>query len=376
MTIWGGVAPALWLFLAVPLALAACGGSGRVPVAASAPDTVTVAGSCSECEIEMERVAILGGADLPFEFGSFTSIAVMSDGRYLAGLRDEGQLALFNADGTFERLIGRRGQGPGEFEDIGPVAVLPGDTVYVRQFVGLIKLGPDFEYISRHTVPIPARLSGWAVLPGGGSAWVAVELQTDAPPNRIHIVNRDFELERSFARAPRTYDPYKDMNEVAGALAYSSRHDGLWYAKWNEYALHLFVDGEPTMVIERDTDWFEPWEGPDEGGTQKRPTLAVIAEGPDGLLTTITTVADTSFAHRAAFYRDYPPGELSSRRYPRQLLWDAIVEVIDPDTGEVLSHTRSDDPLYMPVGGDGSLLYAVREDVIGRYRVYVYRVGV
>jgi 6-bladed beta-propeller len=339
-------------------------------------DTLTVSDTCSRCEIALERIAVLGGADLPFEFGNTTSLALMSDGRYLAKPLLEGELAIFDAAGRFERIVGREGEGPGEFRSIREVATGPGDTVYVLESGGLVtRLGPDLRYIDRIILE-RAKPNGWTVLPSGEIAVVSVPLGTRAPPDRVHVINGDGSVRTSFARAPRNYDPIADYNETAGVLSPSRRYGGVWFSKWNEYVLQLFVDGQPRKVLARDVDWFRPWEGvEEERNAPRRPTLEAVAERDDGLLTVVATVADANWEQaRGAIVQEFGAGERRADALPRRLMWDSVVEIIDPEAGAILAAARSDDYLRLPVGGDGTLLYAAREDDIGRYRIFVYRV--
>jgi 6-bladed beta-propeller protein len=339
-------------------------------------DTLIVSDTCSRCELELEPIAILGGVDLPFEFGSTTSLAVSSDGRYLAKPLVEGELAVFDAAGQFETTVGREGDGPGEFRAIREVAMGPADTVYVLESGGLVtRLGPDLRYVDRIILE-QSKPNGWTVLPSGDIAVVSVPFSTATPPNRVHVVNRDGNVRTSFARAPRSYDPFADYNETAGVLSPSRRYGGLWFSKWNEYVLQLFVDGQPRKVLTRDVDWFRPWEGVEEDrNAPRRPTLEAVSERDDGLLTVVVTVADANWEQtRAGIVRELGGGEQRADALPRRLMWDSVVEIIDPEAGAILAVARSDDYLRLPVGGDGTLLYAAREDDIGRYRIFVYRV--
>ena len=339
--------------------------------------TVTVH-DCSQCEIRLETVAILGGPDLPFEFGSGATLAVMSDGRYLTTPIGDSELAVFNADGEFERTVGQAGQGPGEFLDIRGVGVAPGDMVYVLQVPALLtRLTTDLRYIDRINPHLAATPQGWTIMPDGDVAFVSVPVGTGTRADRVSIIDKTGEVRTSFARAPRAYN-LEDYNETVGFLSPSLRYGGLWFAKLNRYALHLFVDERATRTLVRDAEWFEPWQGPlaGEGLTEpKRSSIAGIAERTDGLVMVVVTVSDANWEqNRPDIVRGRLDHGVDPNRLPRRLMFDTIVEVIDPDTGELVGVARSDDSLHTLVGGDGTLLYATREDDIGRYRIYVYRV--
>lgn len=59
-----------------------------------------------------------------------SALDVGPDGSVYVGDRS-GQLFVFASDGSVIRRLGRKGRGPGEFEHIQSVRVLPGDSVYV-----------------------------------------------------------------------------------------------------------------------------------------------------------------------------------------------------------------------------------------------------
>jgi 6-bladed beta-propeller protein len=373
---------ALWLGLGAA-SLTAVIGRAIVPARVIAPtDTLTVTGTCSECEITLERVAILGGPGLPFEFGSNAQLALMSDGRYLTTPISAYEIAVFGADGKYERTVGRYGEGPSEFTDIRSIGVARGDIVYVLQGISqLTLLGPDLREIDRASPQTPAPAQGWAIMPNGEIAFVTVALGTETPADRVSVIALDGRLRTTFAQAPRAYrNRNEDYNETVGRLSPSLRYDGVWFAKWNRYALHLFVDGRATKTLVRHADWFESWQGPPAGmeglTVPKRSTIEAIKERPDGLVTIVATVTDANWVQNRPEIARGRTGnhDIATGTLPRRLMWDSVVEVIDPETDELVGHARSDDYLRAPVGGDGTLLYAAREDDIGRYRLFVYRV--
>ena len=332
---------------------------------------------CQDCDLRLERVAVLGGPDLPFEFGSGAILAITSDGRYLATPFGATELALFGPDGGFERLVGGPGAGPGEFGDIASVAVGPGDTIYVFEFPAQItRLTADLRYHDRFVPALPAAPQGWTVMPDGATAFVAVQIGTGLRGDRLWVFEPGGAVRASFSPAPRAYH-LSDYNETVGFLSPSPRYGGLWFAKLNEYSLHLFVDRRETKTVVRETDWFAPWQGPlgGEGLVEpKRPGVAGVAERPDGRLTVVTLVADADWEqNRPRIVRGRLEHGLNPDLLPRQLMFDSMVEILDPETDEVLATARSDDAVHLPVGGDGTVVYAARADDIGRYRIHVYR---
>jgi hypothetical protein len=332
---------------------------------ASQQDTIVIHGTCSDCEIRLEPIATLGGADLPFEVDFRSSVAVMSDGSFLvAPTMNTGEVGVFDPAGQFERVVGREGQGPGEYQRISTIRVGPGDTVHVIEYGLVSKLGPDLAFLNRMPLQSPPP-DQWTVLPSGDLVVLAVRLGGNTPPMRLHVMGRDGRYVTSFAPAPRAYSRTDDHDERIGALWPSRRYGGLWYAKQNRYALDLYVDHEPQRSIVRELDWFQPWEGdlPGEGFQRPpRPQLTSIAERPDGLLTVVINRADAN-------WQELPrTGTLDRNR-----VFDGVIEVLDPVAGEVIATMETEDRIAGVIG-DGTLIYIARQDSVGRVRIYVYRI--
>ena len=62
----------------------------------------------------------------------FHHAARLSDGRII--IADHSELRLFDTGGRILQVIGRRGQGPGEFGQLREVCVIPGDTIVASNY--------------------------------------------------------------------------------------------------------------------------------------------------------------------------------------------------------------------------------------------------
>ena len=105
--------------------------------------------------------------------------------------------------------------------------------------------------------------------------------------------------------------------------------------------------------LEGRPEWFDP--GPPRPGTPvTAPPPSVVASlwFQDGLLWVGTWVAD-------ADWRADPTGRGSVNPRHVGTLFDTVMEVIDPSTGEVIAHARHDEALRR--SGDGALLFGVRQ---------------
>jgi hypothetical protein len=106
--------PALRLLVLVPALLAAC---SRAP-------------QHEEIRVQALEAAEAARSASAVEFSEITDVGVDSRGRIYAGDR-LGEIVVLDAAGKLVRRFGRVGAGPGEFQGIGTVHLLPGDSLYV-----------------------------------------------------------------------------------------------------------------------------------------------------------------------------------------------------------------------------------------------------
>jgi len=69
--------------------------------------------------------------DPAFLFQRISSATLIPDGRIAVADNGAANIRVFRQDGSFEREIGRRGEGPGEFSYLSSVSLLPPDTLVV-----------------------------------------------------------------------------------------------------------------------------------------------------------------------------------------------------------------------------------------------------
>ena len=129
--------------LVVPLCVAVAGcGSEAPPPEAS--------GRCppGECRIELEHITRITDADDPGILP--TSILWLQEteaGTFVSASLDAKQIAEFGPDGRLLRVMGRSGQGPGEFAYVATLVLGPGDTLFApdRRQGRIVAFGPDRE---------------------------------------------------------------------------------------------------------------------------------------------------------------------------------------------------------------------------------------
>jgi len=81
-----------------------------------------------------EPDVVIGKADgeTPYLFSAMGPAVLLPDGRVAVSDLDEGVIRVFRSDGSFELEMGGRGEGPGEFEYISRMVLVPPDTLVVH----------------------------------------------------------------------------------------------------------------------------------------------------------------------------------------------------------------------------------------------------
>ena len=264
-------------------------------------------------------------------------------GTFVAASMDMKQIAEFGPDGRLVRVIGRAGQGPGEFLRLVTPIPGPGDTLFVADLeLGRITMfGPDRALagtIATRHVP--------DLLMPDGSFLVASQIgrpETIGYP--IHVVDREGEVVRSFGAHEPQYRP--DLDHLLTRKVALSRDGTVWAMPPARYILERWdpSTGEQLQSTPIGSDWFRESLAQYADETVRPPSRVVgLWEDEDGLVWTIVQDADVDWepSPRANEHRPYEPGE-------RERLFDWVVEVVDPGSGRVLASRRSDVPLrYRP----------------------------
>ena len=85
----------------------------------------------------------------------------LNDGRIAIVNNGRSEIKLYDAQGRYLQTIGRRGQGPGEFEDAWKVHQLPGDSLLVIDLYSAISVfGPDLKFVRRFRLARPNEAAG------------------------------------------------------------------------------------------------------------------------------------------------------------------------------------------------------------------------
>ncbi len=100
-------------------------------------------------ELRATRGQVFGANEGEGALSDVFDVDVGGDGRVFASEPNFARIVVFHADGSYERTLGRRGRGPGEFQAPGNLTWL-GDTLTVLDFLqGITLMSADGEYHDR-----------------------------------------------------------------------------------------------------------------------------------------------------------------------------------------------------------------------------------
>ncbi|TVP53533.1 MAG: hypothetical protein EA351_15060 [Gemmatimonadales bacterium] len=302
---------------------------------------------CEEpCGIEVTEIAMLGGDDAGVGFvGRPRSVARLSDGRFLlADFHDQDRIKVYAPDGRYERSIGRRGEGPGEFLSVASVSRLPGDTVeaYDSSLQRVVRLTPGFEVAGTQRLEMVGGGMAKTRLAGG---WRIMNQMLRTPESAglpIHAWDRDGAFVRSFGANPPIEDlrnshlHFRHLAPASDSAVWSAHRIRYVIEEWN-------VNGTMVREFTREVPWFLPGE---RGGfvdpeSPPNPELGPIHSDRAGLLWVVVQVPSANWEEALEMLPDpYGRPQLVPGN-PRQYQ-DSVIEVINPSTGRVVARTRTD----------------------------------
>ena len=236
--------------------------------------------ACADCRIRLSPIVTVGSASDPVSLDLLPSAARLpASKRVIAGpLLQKGELAVYES-GRFLRTVGRFGDGPTEIRSVRNLRVWE-DTVLIFQEDRLTFLAPDLIPMRSVRLPIPPREV--AVL-SDGSVLILHQLPEIAPSQLVRV-HRD-----GAADTIRLTE-----SSIIGGL--SASNGGFWVVTLNDHvATQYDSHGVVRRRIAHSHDWFVAWSEIDYNepmSARPRPRTVAISEDEDGLLWTLSLVAD------------------------------------------------------------------------------------
>lgn len=318
---------------------------------------------CPACKItEANRIVLVGSGDEVTIDARPSVVRVDGMGRFW--VFQEGALPIvFSPQGRSPRYVGRKGAGPGEFTSAYDMLAVPRDSVVVfddRTFRATV-LDPSLRAV--RSFPMPVRVHSVALLQWPGSVIAnAVSRTAQGASHSLHQLafgNDQVMTLRTFGPANNELVPH-----VAGIVQQhlASTPDGrVWSAGVTGYNLYEWnASGTLQRTLRRRPPWFADVHATSIGSptTPPKPALAGVAVDREGLLWVYTYVPASTWK---AAWPPLPPGtrEVRTRDIGWHVLFDTMIEVIDPRLKRVVARLRHEGSVVNALPGRRAAFYQV-----------------
>lgn len=327
----------------VPLALLA------VPHAALPAQQLVSDEPCANCRLQLDTLLTVAGADHP-AFVSHPGVTGVSDSRghrYFVFAPSTAEIKVFDRTGRFVHTIGRRGEGPGEFESARHVLVGPEDSLFVfdQRLARMTVFDPSWE-LARTAPFLAADVLAVDFLGNDRLAVAALAFNEDLIGLPLHIVSRSSGvILQSVGNPGGVFRP--DMGNALRRRVAADPAGGFWASHFMQYVLERYDDqGRRQTQLVRMSDWFPArmhgvW--PISPEIPPNPTVRNIHVDSQRRLWVNIAVPQPDFAD--AFVPDYEVGVEAG--YSSSLLYGSRIEVIDLDSAKLLVSYYTDDFLAL-----------------------------
>lgn len=341
---------------------------------------VTDRSSCANCTIEIDSIATLGDTDGAGSLsGRPATVRVDALGRFWV-LDGRQPPMVFRPDGSFLQRVGTRGQGPGEFLEPSDAIPLPGDSVLVVDNAARRATVVTHELRPARMVRLPARFGDRSVV----IQWPRTVLVTaliptpDAAGWPLHLVSFTADVARPlihFGPDSGALRPDRMPDAFLQRLT-PARNGGAWTADRASYRLTLWnPDASKARTIVRQSTWFVEEFEMGLGSPARPPPsrVAAISEDAQGRLWVFVNVAGKKWRDA---WPNLPPGgrEVPLGTLDLDKLHDGVVDVIDPQLGQVVATGSIDGQIIAALPNGRAATYALDKDDIPRIRILSLRI--
>ena len=120
--------------------------------------------TCTQCSVALVPVVRLGHLEDPAGVGSTAQVARSGSGWYaVSSYTFPGEVLVYDSSGQMRRVVGRRGEGPGEFSGEVQLAFDSSDSLHVIALDGsrYSVFTPTFEHA--RSIALPATIRGFCM---------------------------------------------------------------------------------------------------------------------------------------------------------------------------------------------------------------------
>ena len=352
---------------------------GTLAAPLGAQDSILVvpdAPACPSCSLDISVLVELGDREGPGIVGEQAWINRSDDGDYYlsSSLAGEEGLLRFSPDGIFQEVIGRQGEGPGEYVSPELMGGSADDLTILDVASHRFTTIRNGEVA---TISMSFASKEHALLPDGRHLYNAIVFEPDRIGHPLHVYDPESRrITRSFGdegvRVDRSSRSHNAMHRPVAVAA-----DGhIWAARVNRYQIDKWnLDGDLVARIERDAPWFHPWlDFPVQAPIEDRPLPELVGVGDwgDDLLMVVVRVADSEWKPMRPARIEQGHEVISGAQMEE--LYDTVIEVLDTRLGTVVARTQVDANVWGVIGKDGFYSYAEHSE-LGEPKHIIWSVG-
>ena len=300
-------------------------------LSAQEPELVPGAVSCAECAITLDTVVTIGGAKGPglhvITLGSH--IAVDRRGRILITESRQAEISVFDSTGSFLRTVGRRGEGPGEYQLISHIGVGRRYIHILERQEGRTMLDHDFEIV--RTDRFPGQVLSAAVMEGDEVAFSVPA--PGAVGHRLHILRPSGEI-LSFDGDGKVHPSQLDTR-MSQTSTVAGKGNVVWAVRYNTNRIVRW-DLAPHPRVSR---FFDRHIAEFERGVPRQRlaprSMNNAAMVDDRGLWIHWQAPDPAWKEPTGSGGDLP-------REPMRKVFDGWLDLVDPETGRTITRQRYD----------------------------------
>jgi hypothetical protein len=277
--------------------------------------------------IVLERGTVLARSGDTVDVTDNTALVAAGGGGFVAYrvASTAGSIASYDSSGRLRKLVGPKGSGPGEFEDITSAGVGPGDSLFVGDMssgrISVLAPPPDLHFVRAFAAE--AQETSFKGTPEGRLSGPSIGR---AGPEPLRLTTWDGRTTDVAADVPMTR---------AGAVAATPTGE-IWLADRLEYELTLRSGGRVVRRITRAVDWFPPDTSPMAGPPwmgKGRTFITAIFVDREGLLWVLLKRKNPRWTGEPVA----PKTSIAiSGLPPLAQIFEGVLEVLDPDSGALI----------------------------------------
>ena len=308
--------------------------------------------TCAECVITLDTIVTIGGLDGPGVdlVSPFSHVAVDRRGRILLWNSREAEIAVFNSAGTYLRILGGRGFGPGEYQSISHIGVGPRFIHVFEHHRGRTMLDHDFQVV--RTDRFPGQVSSAAVLSDDVAVFVALVPTPESVGHKLHVLQPSGEM-ASYGHDGAVHSP--EPSHWATTTSVAGWDETVWAVPLSVNRLVRWdLEPEPRIgrVFDRRVAEF------DEGGDEFAPAAMGSGMLDDHGLWLVWHTADPGWTGPP------PPAEARLHEIDFVQLRDGWLDLVDPGTGRTLARYHQDG-LFVGFAGGSRYVIGYEETEAG-----------